>query len=206
MATITSLLDDVRPTVASSIPVETLIWAIRLCAREFCERSRWLRETSTYDIVAGQRYYTLTPTMAQTEIIGAKAVEIGDEPLTPSSFEEHRQMDGYSTSWVWEPPAEVWPTPTPTRDITDGLAVRLILKPTATATELPDYLLRNNRETITQGAMEHVLRMKKSAWYDPDEANRLRAEFDRRVFAARSAADRSHRPRAFRTIPAWRPR
>ena len=202
--TILSVLEDARPSIGSAIPDRTLIWGIRKSAREFCRRSRYLRETVILDVVAGQVYYEVDPTMPETESIEAKAVEVGSSPLTPSSFEENPQAYGAATAWVWEPPNEVWPTPIPTKDIEDGLAVRLILQPTADAETLPDYLMRYNREAITEGSLAYILSMKNMPWYNPGEADRAKAEFIRRSNAARASADRAHRPRSFRTIPAWR--
>lgn len=201
MADIASLADDIRPQVPLAVPEPTFTWAILQAARMFCVESKVLRETAVYNVVANQRYYILEPVAADTEIFAVKAVQLGEFPLDPTAFEEIPQSSGDALAWIFEPPEDVWLTPTPTSDVTDGLAVRQILQPVEGATTLPDALLRKYRDKITDGALSWIYNQDGMSWYNPNRAAAVMNTFEREIIKARHDADRTFRPRGFRTKP-----
>ena len=78
--------------------------------------------------------------------------------------------------------------PIPAENKTEGLVVRVAVKPTTDAAALPDELLTHWREAIVHGALERVLNMRGSAHYDPQAADRSGTQFAAAVAKAKAMA------------------
>lgn len=200
MAALASLYPRIKPFVRNCPEPVMLFW-LREAAREFCAETKFARETLLFDSVADQNVYVLTSEDADQEIIGIKAAMYKGFPIAPASFEEVEQLSGETLYFMFTPPSNFWPSPTPTSSISDAFAVSVWTQPTEVATTYPDAVARQFESAIADGAMASLLGMAKAAWGDLPESARRSANFNAEKARARYHADRAFRTRNFRTIP-----
>jgi hypothetical protein len=98
-------------------------------------------------------------------------------------------MDEVSAVWKYETsprPSKFWMDnvdkklhlyPIPEDLSTDGLEVHVILEPDKTCTTVPDFLYRDYRDEIADGALAELFGAVSVPWYDQALADRYEAEF-----------------------------
>lgn len=195
---ISSLYPQIR-RYAPGCPDAILLEEIRLAAREFCQRSRWLRQILFMDTVADQNTYTLVPEDASVEVIGIKAMEYDGEPLTPGKPEEHPHETGRPEYFFYHPASEFILMPTPDTSETQILNINMIVQPIITTTTLPDTLTQGHERTLVYGALSRLLMMPGAAWENANLALAYEDRFHNRVEGAKAQADMTHHQKAFRT-------
>lgn len=195
---ISSLYPQIR-RYAPGCPDPILLAEIRDAAREFCQRSRWLRQTLIMDTLVDENTYELVPEDTSVEVIGIKAMEYDGEPLTPGKPEEHPHESGVPKYFFYYPASDFILMPTPDTAETQILNINMIVQPITTATTLPDTLTQGHERTLVFGALSRLLMMPGSAWENQSLADAYEARFHNRVEGAKAQADMTHHQKAFRT-------
>lgn len=204
MPTLASLVPMVRQRI-HSCPDFTIEYWLREVAREFCQRTRYLRETLAVDLVADLAYYPLTPTDAQTEVIGIKAAEIvdGSVPLVPVAPEEVPSEKGQALGYWFSTRGEIVLNPIPNEEEVEALSVNVILQPTKDATDISSEITLRWDRALADGALARLFVQPNKDWSNGQLAGYHEEKFERAVVLARVEADRTHRGHNFNTAPHW---
>jgi len=143
---------------------------IRDALIEFCYQSSiWRQDLSPIDVTEDVDTYTLTnPTGAQ--IVTPHHVEFDDTPVLPIPED---LLDHVSRNWrnselgyhfFMEDPNTLRLTWLPRKTITGGLDVGVVLKPSRSSADAPDWLFENWKEPIVHGAAARCLEMPNKRW------------------------------------------
>lgn len=196
-ANMTDWKNSVYPICA--VPEPSLIEAIRSAAREFCSKTHlWAITLDRIDVAEDTQDYALTMPSAwlnKAEVVivdDAKYKQDGeddDQFITLDPISENQYDLNESGSWIFQ----TAPTPSkyfvpiddkkiylwkiPTEDSTEGLLVKVVVRPTLSATELPEFLYLDHRDTIKIGALAYLFGQKESSWYDELKAAGFRTDF-----------------------------
>ncbi len=198
MATINSLIPDVRPMIAAAVPDTMMEGAILWSAREFLRKSRWLRETITQDATITVNQYTLTPVTTDTEVFNIQAAQVDGDYLTPATQEE---VAPETVGWYFfVPPNLIQLSWAPTATVTDGLLTRVILNVTRTATTIPDSVLDQWDAEISYGALARLFGMAEVAWSDDVKAASYRKDFMDGLLLARHEAEMQSKAYAYGSV------
>lgn len=183
----------VRPFVAATVPA--IDAALRDAAIEFCEKTRVVT-----DELDGLPIYANVPEVDlvwpdTTDLTIAQSLEVAStvRPIPPKTSV---QLDAlYPDGWLGLTTADVsnvvgWFAPTratvrlvPYLSVTlsNALKVRVALKPSRTATELPAELFEHYPEAIAAGALA---RLHKAPGGDPSRVGAYLAEFNSAIVGA----------------------
>ena len=171
-------------------------------AIDFCERTLVVQQVLTpINVVAAQASYTLSLStdLAVAQVrrawyLGAPLGPVADDSIGSPLAYLSDVGDGEVEAETGPPSVCLWHEnklrlyPIPTENKTEGLVVRVAVKPTTDAAALPDELLTHWREAIVHGALERVLNMRGSAHYDPQAADRSGTQFAAAVAKAKAMA------------------
>lgn len=192
----------VRPLVRNCPDAVITRW-LREAARDFCSRTKIVRETIVLDQVANQQNYELTPLTAESEVVGIKAAQWGEFLLAPVSPEEVLFESGDPYAWITGAPNVFSPIAVPTSNQDDAFSVSVWLQPTITAASIQSAVATKYSHAVALGAMAFLFGQKDAAWGDEQQAGKYEALYTEARSHARYEQDRAQRPRAFRTIPGW---
>jgi len=201
------------------VPTPGLVNAVRNASREFCKETQlWTYELARISILANDNDYTITiPADQYGELVVIDNVKYKVDGADDDQFKNldpisENQMDvddeqsdawkyqtGSSPTKFWMEPdddATLYLHPIPTVASASGLLVRVFLKPTKTATVVPDFIYYKHEPAITQGALAELFAMKAMPWYDPNLANAWGASFRSSIANARNtkASGLTNRP------------
>ena len=177
---------DIRP-FAKRIDPSIIKKAVRDAAIAFCEKTwLWTVNLTRISVVADQQDYALTdPSDAEIIVVdNLKYKENGQDDdqfrnLDPIS-ENQMDLSG-SGSWPFaesSSPTGFWVDVVdkilhlyskPTEASTDGLLVRVVVRPSDGCTSVPDFLYEEHRKTITQGALADLFSQLLIDWPDPED-------------------------------------
>lgn len=212
MATLDPILDLIRPQIALC-PEVSMQWATVMAARRFCHETRFLRESSLVDTVAGQQRYRAlknwevpTPDLQSirdnVEIVGIYSVEINDVfPYGFSSPREFPQSTLGNDLVILYPPDEFAVFDDALETKTAGIKVDVIVQPIIGASVLPDRLIVLHNWRIVLGAVAILKGMHNEAWSDKPGSLEKESEFRDEIGIAQARSDMQHRPRHFRVKP-----
>lgn len=175
MAALTAFLKHVQPEVPVCPQPIVLEAVLRACI-EFCERTRLFDETVSVTTVAGTSEYSLgvaSGTVAHEIIYVRKTSD--DSDLGSSKREQFDANITFNDSG--EPLAyyltaagklKVGPVPAAGDEAT--YSVKVVIKPSTSATTVQDALADHWALVIAAGAKSFLYAQKNTAWYAPDEA------------------------------------
>ena len=174
---ITQFIDRVRPE-ARTAPTFTLSDYVLDAAIDFCERSRYWREDLTaLDAVANQASYTASPPSGAViqDIISVRhntiVLEPASQEVLDSQFLDWRTESGSQADyWFATARDNITLVPYPSAAGTANIEIRAALKPSRTATTLPQSLYDNYMVEIASGALARLLVMPGVSWAAPDRA------------------------------------
>jgi hypothetical protein len=149
--------------------------AVLHATRQFCERTRLWRETSTHAVVADTPVtVTWAPPATLHEI---ERVWFDDRRLDPTQFqaEPPNAQPDYTVAFA-TPNALTLRAPA-----AGTFRVVALLKPTLSALEVPDFLYENHAEAIASGALARLLAMPGQVWRDDQAALMHEARFEAAV-------------------------
>lgn len=193
MATWKDFIRFVQPDVPGC-PKTTVVNAIRDSAIRFAELTRiWSKDSVLADVIAGQATYSFAPgtdaavvTVDYAELDGQVLAPVTKNDLnewTPNwrSIEESRP-----TRFFMETPEAMRLVGTPTEDVSGGLLVDVVLKPSRVADSCPDFFLEDWAETIAAGAKASLQKTPAKPWTELSLSQLNHREFRRGVSTARS--------------------
>ena len=148
--------------------------AVKRIAIEFCEHTKIYRlAAGIVSEVTDQAEYTLSFTDPDVLLIGLWHVTRQGEALLETS--EHkldrsvwnwRQSTGTPQFYFLTDQNQLRLYETPRADATDIVQCECIVKPTLTATDVPDYICDQWSSVIAEGALSYLLKMPMKPWTD----------------------------------------
>ena len=185
---------DFYPLVLPAVlgcPYMTADMAINRAAIELCSQARvWEESMDSIALQAGIEAYEIDPP-PHSVLVCVRNVRLNGRPfpiLVESWAELHGNADaapGMPTHFAMRGnELVVYPLPAPEAA---GARVTLAatLKPTHTATALPDVLLASHMDTVAEGAKGFLKEMTGTAWFDPSGAAYANQRFREGIARAR---------------------
>lgn len=202
MATIASLLPLLRPSV-KGVPDFVATEAILRSARDFCRKTWYCRRTIEVALIAGEKYYDLSPESDTEQIIGIKSIQYRDQILAPTSPEEMRTNgeEGDPCAYFVEDSDTVAFYPTPRNTESNVCYARVAVQPSSDAEDLPDDLVVEFEQAIIDGAIMWLTRMEGQAWTNYEVSAKMEALYGQAVHRAKADAMRARQPFNLRIRP-----
>jgi hypothetical protein len=162
---------------------------------DFCTRSLiWLDDHTPLDSVANQGAYAYAPA-ANTAIVKPALVWFNGNPLTPKNKDELAQLYKKWPSEVGTPlyclgqtPDKITLVPAPVDVIVGGLTMKVHLKPSRAAVNVPDWIYEDYQEAIAAGALARLKSQSNRPYSDPRGAVDCQGYFDDQVAIAKERA------------------
>jgi hypothetical protein len=189
-------LPDVLPHVAGC-PVLVAEHEIKRSAQLFFERSRaWSVLTAAHAVVAAQPTVTVSIADTGLELVrpeaawyDGKGIGVATQRTMDEQPEDWSAKTGTPTALVLLTPGVVRLYPIPTANAATGLKLRVSVRPSDTATGIPDDLAVKYREDIKLGALGRLLLQAKKPWSDGALGQGYLEAFEKRADAANVAAN-----------------
>lgn len=182
MATnITAWVPDVYTEIGgNACPVSKIETAIVESIRDFCDKTLiWKINLDRISVVADTQSYTLTTITG--DIISIMSVKYKQNGLDDDQFATltpiAEQDNDIYKSGNWEfltssSPSEFWIDsgrnlylwPTPTEASTEGILVKVFIKPLVTAETVEDFFYNDHKRAITLGAVSKLLQETNTEW------------------------------------------
>lgn len=195
-------IDELLPEVlthAHKCPEPLAIRYLRDAARDFCQQSRIWRTTDTIPVSAPD--YEGVCTIQDAAIVLIESAHMGETALQPLTL---RQLDQLNRGWATETnlddagnelgtaryitqlrPGSITLYPRQIGTIT----ARLILKPSRTAMQIPDFLVEDYGREIAAGALGDILLVPGTEYVNPQLGAFHKGSFeDAKRIAGRVAA------------------
>lgn len=148
---------------------------LREIAREFCtSTSVWKQAFDAINLVAGQPTYDLDAPEANSEVVRVTRMTVNSVLLWDDT--DLRQPGHLATEPKYvrnKPPFTLTPDlaqltlmtdEVPTASTTGGLVLTGCMRPTITATSLPDFLRNQYSEALRHGTLARLMAMGKKPW------------------------------------------
>lgn len=196
-------LDDFLPLIrqhAGNVPDPVAFRTLVHAAREFAEVSRLWRKTETMEII--DAFGEVVPDSNDCEIIDIEWAALNDCTLTPTTVEH---LDRRYPLWMSETKVgtAMYIVQTAPRTVrmypaqTGQIDMRVILKPSLDAYNLPDFFLTEHGEHLAMGAAAKALIMPNRAFTN--------VEYGMALFGAFTQRNSTLRTRRSRTLARSRP-
>jgi hypothetical protein len=158
---------------APACPDFTIEQHILSAAIKFCEDSKAYQvEMDPISSVTGIGEYDLEPPTGTT-VESIHSVKFNGIPLTPVSTRgmddrvpKRTTYNGTPKYYLKNSSTTLLLGPTPSSSITNGIQIRLVLKPKRTVTTLPDELYDDFYEAILRLALYRILSVPRKDWTD----------------------------------------
>jgi hypothetical protein len=191
-ALITEQLPEIS-AIVRECPTSLLIRAYAASAREFCNRSRWLRMAVTGVTEASTPQYTIGNDTYH-EVCGIRAMSIRASstadwvPLTERSgtTTDPNADEDVPEFYQYLPHGKFRLSATPL-DVYD-LSITVVVQPKKGVVSIDESLLIDWDEALRHGAMYRLLRISGQPWTDGAESNNQRTLFEVELNKAKSAA------------------
>lgn len=192
---------DVLPEVLGC-PEPTVERALLRASQDWCTRTRcWRADLDAITLRDGTADYDLAyPTQAEgVQIIGATigGFDIGLEVVDGTTTADRRAGSRGSKRVLTNDMRIVTVMPTPAA--TGSLVITAVLKPSDTATGVPNELADRFKDQIATGALVRLLKLNKTEWTNPGLAGDKSKGYEKEVARVRKAvwkAWTNARPRA----------
>jgi len=189
-----TLLPDVLPHVNGCI--DTLAETnIRAAAIELCERSGVYRKELDPITAVANRYEYDFDAPSGTAVHRIEWVTYDGEELEPISstlleqrIRKWREETGQPEYYVQQSNTSFFIAPVPAANLTQGIVVRAVLKPTYTSNGCDNDVMNNYRDVIVNGALFRLLRMPNTVWSDMNAAGVYAGLFNEGVERAEKQA------------------
>ena len=180
--------------------------AVINAARDFCKETLlWEKNLDLFDVTQDVQNYDLTisiPTAFQADIVRVESVYADGNKLDPIHREVFDEEYKDTSSFPTEDPEEyfvdeemvMWVLPKPSVTISGGFNVSAALKPSRTATVVPNFLERDHFETIKDGALANLFENKTAKWFNADFALYYRSEFETAIEKLKSKKGKGNTP------------
>lgn len=196
---------DILPHIdqyAPGCPAPTAYFGIRQAAIDFCERTRLWRYEDDFDIPGDESESITTPYGSVLHEI--ELVQFDDEDLEPQTTDWlDKNCRGWRANELTGQPSYVVQTEPNTLRVVPWVAghinLFLWLKPSQDATELPDFIIDQYRETIAHGALARILMMPGQPFSNPNLAGTFGALFTSKLDTLMRASARGQQRGRTRT-------
>ena len=168
---------------AAGCAAPTAYAAIITAARALCERGRLWRDDDTFNVTPTSCNVICTPDYADLfEIESALLDGRGLDPISIPDLDRNqpdwRNLDGNGGRWITQSNrGEVTVVP----KCTGSLELHLYLTPNQDADQLPDFLAKDYRQAIADGALAEILMIPGQPFYAPDRAQFYSARFEAKI-------------------------
>lgn len=181
--------NDLIPQVAAKapgVPNFAAEIALRDAAIEFCVRTdAYLMPLEAFPIAAGVAEYDLTPpsgTLINHVLAVYRRNTSGvNEPLTPAPLALLYQLPAGDKPQFYSQTDADTLVFAPSPKAKETLYILYSVKPSNTATSIPDVIAKENTETLVSGAAYRLQIQSRMPWSDPKMAAVNKAEFDASV-------------------------
>lgn len=201
-------LDVFLPRIMPYVPgcsEPTAFSAIILAAQHFCERTRLWRDEDQFNITPTSCNVVCVPEGAQ--LFEIEHALLDGRPLEPISVGDlDRDMPDWRTR---EASAGRWITQTSPGSVlvvpkcSGRLYLATTLKPAEEAEQLPDFIAREHRQTIADGALAEILMTPGQPFTAPDRAQFYSMRFENRLGQLSTASIKGQQRARLRTRPQW---
>lgn len=205
MASYEDFFPYVLPDVLGA-PEPLVVHHIRNACIEFCEKSLILtRDHDPLTIKAEQVDYDLEPPKGYL-VVKVQKAWLDNSPLNPIAPDFVRDASVYNRLYSSynaasastpngylqkdERSISVWPKPD--RDYTNGLTMRVALKPTRASTSIEDVIFEDYAEAIAQGALFRLMASPGKAYTNAEMAVVNKGLFEQAMNVARQRATHGH--------------
>lgn len=172
-------LDRFLPLVlpyVTTCPDVTAEQYVRRAAIEFCEAVRPWRYVDTLTTTGANPEPIGIP--AQSEIHQIEEAWFEDSKLDRLSYVDGSQLagegEGVPSAIYQDGPDAIWLSPS----AVGPLRLSLFLKPSATATTLPDFFMAQYAQVIADGALSRILMLPEQPFSNPALGSRFAASFE----------------------------
>lgn len=150
---------------------------LRETARDFCARtSAWKLPFDNVNLVADQATYDLEPSEPEAEVVRVIKLSLNGELIWEDTDREQMGLNAIEPKYVRnEPPFTLSPDlleitlmtdEVPTAAVVAGMVIVGAMKPTASASRLPDFLKSQCSEAMRYGTLARLMAMAKKPWTD----------------------------------------
>lgn len=157
-------------------PIPAVIDAVRKATMRFCKDAQvWTLDSSATDMISKQPVYSCAVDDDNIKVCQVLKVWVDGNDITPSSKAE---WDSLIKSEARKPLkyrvtipnlVNLWPTPTET--IPGAIVIRVVLQPSRTSTNAPEFLLDEHEEAIAAGAKAFLMLTPDKPWSNPQLAS-----------------------------------
>lgn len=199
MAAFTAFHDLIVPEVLQC-PQPLVDIHLRETARHFClSTSAWEVALDAINLVSGQAAYDLASSESASDVLRlTQVVANGTLLWTDTDFKTEASTDATPKYQREDPPFFLTPdlltitladNEVPTADVVGGLVLTGVLRPSRTATTLPDFLLSQYSDAMRVGTLAKLLVMGDRPWTDRSMAAVYLSDYQRILsFAAYQGA------------------
>ena len=197
-------------------PLPVIDDALREAAIEFCERSTaWRIDHTPINIVANTHTYAFAPG-ANKVVQDVLWARVNDFPIDPASEESLDADSSIDPTWrgiTGDAKYYFRPTETsirivyiPAANITGGLTMKVIVKPTPTAEVVDDFLFNEYRNDIAMGAKSRLMVSPGKPYTNAALGVELASQFQIAINAAEVRATKGYTRTPLRTRPVYKVR
>ncbi|MND20859.1 hypothetical protein D3C76_48030 [compost metagenome] len=190
---------------APGCPEPTAHAAILDAARTFCERTRLWRDEDSFEITGDTCNVICVPDGA--ELFEIETASWDDSPLEPIAFADLERdhptwrTDDGSPRFISQ--AGMDSIVLAPRGSTGTLRLRLFLKPSTSADELPDFLAKHYLRVIADGALAEILMIPQQPFTSPELATFYSERFAQQLDALFARNIKGQQRAPARTRPSY---
>lgn len=177
--------------------------AVRATCIDFCHHTWfWRYDLPAISVVDGVATYALTPLPANTVVSGIREVRMAgvSTPVPPTTQDWladnvpdwRTREERYPIAYLVPQVGEIQLIGIPTENVADALTITLAIKPSWSATMIFEPIYNDHLETITNGALAHLLAMKSKEWADPALSTFYRSRYEAGRNSAKAATTHGH--------------
>lgn len=173
---------------------------IRQAAIEFCEETGvYVADHDPITLIKGINEYDLDAPEAETDIVLVKKAWVGDAAIDYVSQDTLNQRPVYwpsesaprPTAFTQQTQTSLIVFPKPSEAMVNGLKLKVVLRPSLTATGIVDWMGKKYVQEISAGAKAMLMDMVNKPWTSHDGAAKYRAQFEAAKTRATIEATRS---------------
>lgn len=171
-----------------NVPEPLLDHAVRKAAIEFCEETALHTiDIAAIDVVAGTASYALDAGDTELDVCMVKFAWLDGKPLPYVSQEFLNDQTGVywpdttanrPTGFTQQDQENLILYPKPTENITDGLKIKLVVRPSLTSTGVYDWIAKRFIQEISYGALALLTGMVGKPWSNDAAEAKYRAQFE----------------------------
>lgn len=160
---------------------------LRRAAIEFCEEtSVYVADHDPISLVKGIAEYDLEAPENETDIVSVKKAWVGNAPIDYISQDTLNQRQSYwpadeaeqPTAFTQQTQTSLIVYPKPTIALKNGLKMKVVLRPTLTASGIVDWVATKYVQEISDGAKAMLMAMENKPWSSQAGTAVYRAQFE----------------------------